>query len=147
MTRRWSRSVASEAELPRAAAELAVEIEAAAGPDGVVALEGEMGAGKTTTVRALGAVWGFEAEVASPTFALVHAYRTRAGKAVYHMDLYRLENESEAMEIGLEEYYDGPGICLVEWADRAAGLLPPDAVRLRITATPMGVRTWELLVP
>jgi tRNA threonylcarbamoyladenosine biosynthesis protein TsaE len=63
------------------------------------------------------------------------------------MDLYRLENESEAMEIGLEEYYDGPGICLVEWADRAAGLLPPDAVRLRITATPMGVRTWELLVP
>jgi len=146
MKSRWVRTVATEAELPAAATELAAEIAATAGATGVVALDGEMGAGKTTTVRALGAVWGCAEEVASPTFALVHAYRTAAGAAVYHMDLYRLESEAEAAEIGLEEYYDGPGLCLVEWADRAAGLLPPDAVRLRITAAPDGARRWELLV-
>lgn len=147
MTCRWVRTLANEAELPAAAVELAAEIAATAGAGGVVALEGDLGAGKTTTVRALASVWGVADAVASPTFALVHTYRTAAGEPVYHMDLYRLESEAEALEIGLEEYYDGPGLCLVEWADRAAALLPPDAVRLRITAAPDGMRTWELLVP
>lgn len=147
MTCVWFREAVSESDLPAVAAELAEVLARLTGECSVVALDGEMGAGKTTTVRALGAVWGVEDEVASPTFALVHVYGTRAGRKIYHMDLYRIENESEAQEIGLLEYYDGPDLCLVEWADRAAGLLPPESLRLRIGVGPDGKRSLELLVP
>ncbi|MGA1373706.1 MAG: tRNA (adenosine(37)-N6)-threonylcarbamoyltransferase complex ATPase subunit type 1 TsaE [Flavobacteriales bacterium] len=143
----WQREGIREDRLREAAAELAEVLRGVRPLGGVVVLDGDMGAGKTTTVRALGAALGILDEVSSPTFALVHEYASRTGTPVVHMDLYRIEDEAEAAEAGVGEYYAGPGLCFVEWADRAAGLLPPDALRLRITAGPEGERVWELRVP
>jgi tRNA threonylcarbamoyladenosine biosynthesis protein TsaE len=143
----WQREGIREDRLQEAAAELAEVLRGVRPHGGVVVLDGDMGAGKTTTVRALGAAFGILDEVSSPTFALVHEYASRMGTPVIHMDLYRIEGEAEAAEAGVGEYYAGPGWCFVEWADRAAGLLPPDALRLRITAGPEGDRVWELRVP
>jgi tRNA threonylcarbamoyladenosine biosynthesis protein TsaE len=143
----WQRDGIREVRLQVAAAELAEVLRGVRPQGGVVVLDGDMGAGKTTTMRALAAALGVLDEVSSPTFALVHEYATRMGTPVIHMDLYRIEGEAEAAEAGVGEYYAGPGWCFVEWADRAAGLLPPDALRLRITAGPEDDRLWELRVP
>jgi tRNA threonylcarbamoyladenosine biosynthesis protein TsaE len=143
----WQRDGIREVRLQEAAAELAEVLLGLRPHGGVVVIDGDMGAGKTTTVRALAAALGVLDEVSSPTFALVHEYASRIGTPVIHMDLYRIEGEAEAAEAGVGEYYAGPGWCFVEWADRAAGLLPPDALRLRITAGPEGDRVWELRVP
>jgi len=91
---------------------------------GVWALKGEMGAGKTTLVSALCALWGVEDAVSSPTFSLVNEYLTAAGDPVYHFDFYRIASEEEAMDMGVDEYFSSGALCLVEWPGRIPGLLP-----------------------
>lgn len=91
---------------------------------GVWALKGEMGAGKTTLVAELCKLWGVEDGVSSPTFSLVNEYRTGDDAPVYHFDFYRIESEEEAMDMGVDEYFASGALCLVEWPDRVAGLLP-----------------------
>lgn len=95
-------------------------------------LEGEMGAGKTTLIKALCRRMGVETTVQSPTFSIVNEYVTATGEPVYHFDCYRLRNETEALDIGMEEYFDSGAACFVEWPERIAGLLPPDAWTVRI---------------
>lgn len=98
-------------------------------PGDVIALSGEMGSGKTHFVK--GIVAGLDGnpdQVDSPTFAIVNEYE--AGNSVYHMDCYRLGNEEEASVIGLESYFDGSGICLIEWPDRIEGMLPAGTIRI-----------------
>jgi len=108
----------------------------------VWALSGGLGAGKTTLVRALCRHLGVEDAVHSPTFALVAEYRRPDGRPVYHMDWYRLSGEDEAVEAGLEDLMDAPGaLCLVEWAEKAPGLLRPDAVWISIETTSETERT------
>jgi tRNA threonylcarbamoyladenosine biosynthesis protein TsaE len=128
------------AALPTVAAALATAITESG--QTVVAFEGEMGAGKTTLIRALGAVLGVADDVSSPTFALVNEYRDGRGQPVYHFDFYRVDSEEEAARLGAAEYFDSGYLCLVEWPARVAGLLPP--AYLQVTLTVIGPETREL---
>ena len=128
------------AALPTAAAQLATAI--AESGHSIVAFEGEMGAGKTTLIRALGAVLGVADDVSSPTFALVNEYRDGRGRPVYHFDFYRVDSEEEAARLGAAEYFDSGYLCLVEWPARVAGLLPPAYLQVALAVT--GPETREI---
>jgi tRNA threonylcarbamoyladenosine biosynthesis protein TsaE len=100
----------------------------------IYAFNGEMGAGKTTFISALCQALGVDAEEAnSPSFAIVNEYRSETtAELIYHFDLYRLENIEEALEIGIEDYFDSGALCLLEWPERIEDLLPDDTVRVEI---------------
>lgn len=93
----------------------------------VIALKGELGAGKTQFVKGLVAGLGGKAEVTSPTFTLVHEY-TGGRVPVYHFDFFRIEDRQAAERLGLDEYFFGDGVCAVEWADKFPELLPEAAL-------------------
>ena len=118
------------ATLPSAAA----QVQAAIAKTGatVVAFEGEMGAGKTTLIRALAAALRVTDDVSSPTFALVNEYRDGHDKPVYHFDFYRIDSIEEAERIGAAEYLDSGYLCLVEWPTRVAALLPTPRLEVRL---------------
>lgn len=97
-------------------------------PNGVILFEGEMGAGKTTFIRALCQALDVIDEVSSPTYALVNEYRTSSGLKVYHFDLYRLDDPSDMLGIGIEEYFAEKALCFIEWPNRLGYLRPADAV-------------------
>lgn len=99
---------------------------------GVVLVHGEMGAGKTTLIKHLCAAMGVVDEVNSPTYALVNEYRTAIGDIIYHFDLYRLESAEEALDIGIEEYFDSGALCFVEWPDRLEYLTPEAGINIHI---------------
>lgn len=129
-------------DLGNAAREFLAQI----GDHRLLAFEAPMGAGKTTFIAALCRELGVDADaVSSPTFALVSEYRTSAGEQVFHFDFYRIENPSEALDIGLYEYLDSGCLCLMEWPGNIAGLLPEETLIIRIQVAPDGVRTlrWE----
>jgi len=92
----------------------------------VLALTGDLGAGKTQFVKGFVAGLGSEAEVTSPTFVLVHEY-TGGRVPVYHFDFYRLEDRDAVLRLGFDEYVFGDGVSVIEWADRHAGLIPEGA--------------------
>jgi len=94
-------------------------------PGVVIGLVGPLGAGKTRLVRAIAEAQGVApAAIASPTFVLIHEYEGRI--PIYHFDAYRLETPDAFLDLGVAEYWGLGGLCLVEWADRVRGLLPPD---------------------
>jgi tRNA threonylcarbamoyladenosine biosynthesis protein TsaE len=92
----------------------------------VIALTGPLGAGKTRFVKGLAAEIGTRGEVTSPTFTLVHEY-SGGRLPIYHFDFFRVEDRPSAERLGLDEYFFGDGICVVEWADKFADLIPPEA--------------------
>lgn len=92
--------------------------------DNVLLFSGEMGAGKTTLIKSLCRVMGITDVVSSPTFSLINEYRTPSNKAVYHFDCYRIESSEEALDFGAEEYLYSDQLCLIEWGDRIANILP-----------------------
>ena len=132
------------ATLPAAATQLRTALAEAACP--VVAFEGEMGAGKTTLIRALSAALGVTDGVSSPTFSLVNEYRDSRNQPVYHFDFYRIDSEEEAVRIGASEYFDSGYLCLVEWPARVAGLLPRPYLEVRLTVRPDESRVAELKI-
>jgi tRNA threonylcarbamoyladenosine biosynthesis protein TsaE len=99
---------------------------------GVLALCGDLGAGKTHFVKGLAAGLGAGDIVTSPTFTLIHEY-IGGRLPLFHFDFYRLEDEAEAIKIGLDEYLDGEGVCAIEWAEKFPGLLPRDTRWFRFT--------------
>jgi tRNA threonylcarbamoyladenosine biosynthesis protein TsaE len=104
-------------------------------PGAVVALVGPLGAGKTQLVRAIAEGLGITDSriVSSPTFVLIQEYDARL--PIYHFDTYRLKNPAEFANLGVEEYFAGDGVCLIEWADRVEKCLPPDHLRVELTIT------------
>ena len=102
----------------------------------VLTFEGEIGAGKTTFIKVLCAKLGVEEAVTSPTFSIVNEYLYQGTDGedcrLYHMDIYRLEELQEAMDIGIEEYLDSGQMCLIEWPELIKPLLPDDAVMIKI---------------
>lgn len=99
----------------------------------IIALYGEMGAGKTTFTTALCRVLGVrEDAVSSPTFAIVNEYRTLDGEPLFHFDFYRIEKLEEALDIGFYDYIDSGCLCIMEWPENIDGLLPEDTLKVTI---------------
>jgi len=101
------------------------------GEEKVFIFEGEMGAGKTTFIKAICKELGVEDVVSSPTFSLVNEYEA-AGSTVYHFDFYRIKDIREAYDIGYEEYFYSGDICLIEWPERVAEILPERYIKVEI---------------
>ena len=99
----------------------------------VFAFSGEMGAGKTTFIKALCQSLGVSENITSPTFAIVNEYPASDGITIYHFDCYRLKNIREAYDLGAEEYFYSGYYCFIEWPEKIAELLPDDTVHVRIT--------------
>jgi tRNA threonylcarbamoyladenosine biosynthesis protein TsaE len=130
LTAEWSFVSQSEIDTESLATRLADVLVSGA----VVALVGNLGAGKTRLVRAVAEALGVDPRaVASPTFVLVHEYEGRL--PIFHFDIYRLRNDADFLELGADEYFNSGGVCLVEWADRVESLLPADYLRIEIAVT------------
>ena len=102
----------------------------ALGPGAVVALTGELGAGKTCFIQGLVRGLGVPGRATSPTFVLINQYLGRV--PVYHVDAYRTESLTELMDLGLLELLGGGGVTVIEWADKLESLLPPEAIHVHI---------------
>ncbi|HBA85754.1 MAG TPA: tRNA (adenosine(37)-N6)-threonylcarbamoyltransferase complex ATPase subunit type 1 TsaE [Verrucomicrobia bacterium] len=124
----------------RIAEELAGQLK----PGCVIALHGDLGAGKTCFVQGLARALGVRGPVGSPTFTLINEHYGRL--PLYHIDLYRIQGSDEALGLGLDEYLHGQGVTAIEWAERAADLLPAATLHVRITAgNEPEERTFEFL--
>ncbi len=97
--------------------------------------EGEMGAGKTTLIKHICHELGVLGTVQSPTFSIVNEYITDKNDVIYHFDCYRLKNPLEALDFGIEEYFDSQNICFIEWAEKIGNLLPSSHLKISITAS------------
>ena len=94
----------------------------------IITFSGELGAGKTTLIKSMCRLLGVTEAVSSPTYALVNEYHTQTGMSVYHFDWYRIKDAQELLDIGIYEYLDGPGLCLIEWPSMAEELLKGEAL-------------------
>ena len=131
--------IASTDDLNRAADEFVRLMDSST----IYAFNGEMGAGKTTFIMALLRRLGVGDDLAgSPSFAIINEYRSdTTAELIYHFDLYRLESLEEALDIGIEDYFDSGALCLLEWPERVADILPDDTVCVDIRVNDDGSRT------
>ncbi len=128
--------VSASAEATEAAGE---RLGATLGPGAVIALTGELGAGKTCFVQGLVRGLGATVRATSPTFVPVNQYRGRV--PIHHVDAYRTDSMTELMDLGLIEMLGGEGVTIVEWADKLTPLLPPDAIHVHIAGVGDEART------
>lgn len=110
----------------------------------VFAFHGQMGAGKTSFIRALCAAKGVEDTVGSPTFSIINEYRSSAGEKIFHMDLYRLKDEEEAINAGVEDCFSSGSVCLVEWPEKAPGILPEKTLHCQLEITANNKRKLKI---
>ncbi|MFK5957820.1 MAG: tRNA (adenosine(37)-N6)-threonylcarbamoyltransferase complex ATPase subunit type 1 TsaE [Lutibacter sp.] len=110
----------------------------------VLLFYGEMGVGKTTLIKEIVKQLGVTDNVSSPTFSLVNEYHTTKGEKVYHFDFYRINNEEEAMDMGIEEYFYSNSLCLVEWPNKVENLVPLKSVIITISINSNQQRTIAL---
>jgi tRNA threonylcarbamoyladenosine biosynthesis protein TsaE len=122
-------------------ARLAEQIATYCTPGTVITMDGDLGAGKTAFTQQLARTLGIEEPVVSPTFTLVREYE-EGRLPLYHMDLYRL-NQAEIAELGLEDYWYGSGVSVIEWAQRVSEMLPNDRLHLNVRMEDSGARIWE----
>lgn len=133
MLQKITRYLANEA----ATAALGAELAACLRPGLVVALSGDLGAGKTALVRAMLRALGYPGKVKSPTYTLVESY-VISGLYLYHFDFYRFNDPDEWHEAGFREYFNENTICLVEWPEKAGGLLPVADLRISLAIRETG---------
>lgn len=100
---------------------------------------GDMGAGKTTLIKSLCKALGVADNISSPTFAIVNEYRA-ANNTIYHFDFYRLKTETEAMDMGFEEYLYSGSYCFIEWPEKVPELLPENYISVNIQVVANGAR-------
>lgn len=125
-------------------AAVAVRLATVLRPDDVIALSGDLGAGKTTFARGILRGLGWIGEVPSPTFTLVQTYDT--APPLWHVDLYRLGSVDEAAALGLDDAWDG-AVVVIEWPERMGARLPADALRLTLAGAGGATRTLTATVP
>ena len=113
-----------------------------ANPPKVVLFNGEMGAGKTTFIKALCLALGVKSPTSSPTFSLVNEYEASEG-LVYHFDMYRLKSETEALDFGIDDYLYSGNWCFIEWAEKIPSLIPEEHLVVTLTAVADGKRKLE----
>ena len=107
----------------------------------IFAFYGKMGAGKTTFIKAICKALGVKDIVNSPTFTIINEYKSSRGFPIYHFDFYRINRLQEAYDIGVEEYFAGDGLCLIEWPEKIAEILPQDSISISIITNPDLSRT------
>lgn len=115
-----------------------------AGDEKVWVFQGDMGAGKTTMVKALAEIFEISDQVSSPTFGIVNHYENNSSEVFYHFDFYRLEDPTEALDIGIEEYFYSGNYCWLEWAEKIGGLLPDSFLLIKIRNESENTRTINL---
>ena len=116
---------------PEETHQVARELFTTLNPGAVLALHGDLGAGKTCFVQGLARAMGVHRSVGSPTFTLINEY-SGTGPRLYHVDLYRIRDSHEALGLGLDEYIHGQGITAIEWAERVEDLLPQTTIHIRM---------------
>lgn len=130
-------TISSLSDIDRAAAEFLRQTEGR----NIIALYGQMGAGKTTFTTAICRVLGVnEDAVSSPTFAIVNEYRTSAGEPMFHFDFYRITKTVEALDIGFYDYIDSGCLCVMEWPENIEDVLPEDTLKVSISVADNGSR-------
>lgn len=115
-------------KLPQIAKELIETVS-----DKTLLFYGDMGVGKTTLIKELMKQLDSDDVVSSPTFSLVNEYHSRNGDKIYHFDFYRIEDENEALDIGIEEYFYDNDWCFIEWPEKVKNLLPLNAVEIHLS--------------
>jgi len=105
---------------------------------------GDMGTGKTTLIKELCKELGIEDVAHSPTFSLVNEYHTTKNEIVYHFDFYRIEDENEAYDIGIEDYFDADAWCFIEWPQNIENLLPLESTEIHLSVLENGQRNIQL---
>lgn len=113
-------------------------------PNKVLLFHGEMGAGKTTLIKALAKCLGVKDATSSPTFSLVNEYQLDKNILIYHFDFYRLKNEIEALDMGADEYFYSGHWCFIEWAEKISNLLPENYSTISISINQDGKRRLNL---
>ena len=113
-------------------------------PKKVILFHGNMGVGKTTLIKALALELGVTTSTSSPTFSLVNEYQTSDNQLVYHFDVYRLKNEIEAMDMGIDEYLYSGHWCFIEWPEKIPNLIPENHSQVHLSLTSDGKRHLTL---
>lgn len=117
----------------------------ASNPKKIILFNGEMGVGKTTLIKQLCKNLGVEDATSSPTFSLVNEYYTSNNQIVYHFDFYRLNKETEALDMGVDDYLYSGNWCFIEWSEKIASLIPEDHSTVTIELLADGKRSLELV--
>ncbi|MBR1774584.1 MAG: tRNA (adenosine(37)-N6)-threonylcarbamoyltransferase complex ATPase subunit type 1 TsaE [Bacteroidales bacterium] len=123
---------------------VAKEFLSSIGENKIFAFNGKMGAGKTTFIKAICKALNVQDNVCSPTFAIVNVYNSDEVGEIYHFDFYRLNEPSQALDIGTEEYFYSGNYCFLEWAENIGEFLPEDCIFVDITENTDKMRTVKL---
>ena len=113
-------------------------------PHKVIIFNGQMGVGKTTLIKVLAAILGVKDTISSPTFSLVNEYKVTENQNVYHFDVFRLQSESEALDMGIDEYLYSGHWCFIEWAEKIPNLIPESHAIITIEVNDDGKRHLTL---
>lgn len=113
-------------------------------PNKVILFHGEMGVGKTTLIKQLCKTLGVNTTTSSPTFSLVNEYETIDNQLVYHFDFYRLKNETEALDMGADDYFYSGNWCFIEWVEKIPNLIPDNHSIIHLEQLPDGKRSLQL---
>ena len=126
--------------------EAALEFIRAMGDNTVFAFHGDMGAGKTTFIKAVCENLGVSDTINSPTFAIVNEYRSDSGELIYHFDFYRINKIEEVFDFGYEDYFYSGSLCFIEWPEKVDTLLPKDTVNVYVKVQEDGSREVSLVI-